>query len=166
MGVRQQVQHHLLHAEWIGEHDGRLVGVAQHDGAVRVLFAELLHEAAQYMVQRDRLEIHDEPARLDQRDIEHVVHDPLQTLGLAQHDPVVLLALLGGVVHGALDEAGEETPERCQRRAELVGDHRDEVALDLLRLHLLAGVANHDDPGGRCPLVVADRARAEAKLLL
>ena len=55
------------------------IEVAEDDGAVRVLVAELLHHAAQYMVQRDRLEIHHEPAGLDQRDIEHVVHDSLQT---------------------------------------------------------------------------------------
>ena len=80
-------------------------------------------------------------ARLDLGHVQHLVHQPRQTLGLADDDGDELAAL-GRVHAGVVAHQLGQRPDRGERRAQLVRDRRHEVVLEPVQaLELFIGRA-------------------------
>ena len=132
--VRDEVRDDLQDAVAVAEHDRRARGEhLQLDLAGARLLALGADRSLADVEEVDLLDVERELARLEAREVEQVADQALQAPGLGEHDlergVLLLLALdhaVGDRLHVALD--------RRQRRAQLVRDAHQEVALVLARL--------------------------------
>ena len=85
-------------------------------------------------------------ARFDLGEVEHLVDEPRQPLGLLDDDAEELRALAGVEVRVVVQDLGERA-DRGQRRAQLVRDGRDEVVLQ--PVELLQPLVRRAQLGGR-----------------
>ena len=112
----------------------------------------------------DALAFERDVARLEPRQVEELVHEPAQPLGLHEHD----LQRLGVGLLDTVEQVLQMRPQRRDRRLELVGDVRDQLAaqqLEPLELgaHPVEGVGQLADLVARVrhdPLRVVARLHA------
>ena len=159
-GVGEQVDRRLQQHVAIGQHAQvqRAELAGQRD---LLLLGRRLHDAdrlVQQLVERQRRLVDRHDARLDPRQVQQVVDQPLQAVGLAVDDAQELLA--GRVVVGfAIDEQLDIGPNAGQRRLHLVADRRDELRVPLLNRLLAGDIGQHGHGAVR-------RGRGRSRLLL
>ena len=126
--VGQEVQQHLLQALAIGHHVhvGGRPRRRQLHAAGGGLGPHQLERGADDLGDAHRLERHRQPARLDPRDVEHLV-DQRQQVAAGPEDVLDALALVG--VAAAHLEDLAEAEDGVQGRAQLVAHPRQELAL-------------------------------------
>ena len=143
--VRDQVGDDLQDAIAVAEHDGpRGDAHLQIDAARAGLLALGAGGALAQGDDVDLLDVERELARLETGEVEQVADQPLQAAGLREHDLERRLALVLAVDHAVGDRL-DVALDGGQRRAQLVRDAHQEVALVLARLlelarHLLEAV--------------------------
>ena len=133
-GVREQVRDDLQHAVAVGDDHGRAVRLLRVlDAAAAGLLGEGRVGAVAEPAHVDLLGEDGEPVRVELGQIEDVVDEAAEPVGFVRDD---LERLLGrfGVGDDALPQRGHVAADRGQRRAQLVGDGHQEVALELLGL--------------------------------
>jgi hypothetical protein len=95
-------------------------------------------------------------AGADALEVEDVVDEADESVGVADGDVHHLAHFFGSGVEGAAAEQAEGGTERGERRAELVGDGGDELVLHAVELIALGDVGEGDDDAdGTAGLVVA-----------
>ncbi len=97
-------------------------------------------------------------AAADALEVEDVVDEADEAVGVADGDLEHLLRLLGAGGECAAGEQAERSAERGERRAELVGDGGDELVLHAVEGAALGGVGEGDDDADGLP---ACRARSD-----
>ena len=130
--VREQVPDHLREAVAVAvDHDG-LVGQLEHE-LVRV---EVREEEPRLLVRQldqvDGRAVEPHRAAFEQLHVEEVACERRQPTRLRVDDLEIAALLVRRKV--ALEQQRREAEHRRERRAELVGDHADQVALVLLAL--------------------------------
>ena len=148
--VVQQICDHLLEPRSIPDHPDR-VGLQHHlvlGGLAGRL--ESLERAPGHVRERDRVAFDDDPPGGHARDVEQVVHEAGQVMGLASDDHPDLRGLV--VLATQLLEHGHRVADRRQRIPELVGEHREELVLasvPLLDLAIEAAIVEGDGGAAR-----------------
>ena len=103
----------------------------------------------------------DRVVALQPRQLDDLLHQPGQPLGLGDHpagEPLHRLGVVGRVVHGL----GEQ-PDRADRRLQLVADVGDEVAADRLDLPLAGAVLDQREHQPASSAARPGRSRAAAR---
>ena len=124
--VVDEVEDHLVHALGVGLDRREIVGhVAAHvDVAIGARHLDLRHHLRHQRAERDLLAAQRHLARLELREIEQLLHEAAESLGLRQHH----LEDLGVRLLDAVEQVLQVRPDRGDRRLELVGDVGDQVA--------------------------------------
>jgi hypothetical protein len=81
-------------------------------------------------------------AGLDFFQVQDVVDEPNESIGVVDGDPEQLFAFGGKIARHPARQKAERTPKRSQRRAELVGNHRDELVFHPLDFSAFGDVAD------------------------
>ena len=132
-GVRQQVGHGLLQSAGVSPHPERRLprrpgqGQALEGCVARYGIDGGLDHAAQV----HELRVEHEPARRDPRRVEQVLDDALQGACAALDD--LERALPPGGIESTLAQQAEPHQYRSERRAQLVGEQRQELVLEMAR---------------------------------
>ena len=92
----------------------------------------------------DPLDLESDPARLDAREVQQVVHDPLQPLAVLARRLHELGLLLGERPDRLLGAQVDRHAQRGERRAELVRHRGDQVVLELVEPHEARHVLEDD----------------------
>ena len=145
-GVRQQVRQRLHDAVGVGPHDAldlapgrpRRRPRRRRGTTTRRLSATRSATAHALLVQHDG-------ARLDALDVEDVVDQPDQAVGVLDRDLDHPPPAFGELADGAAGEQAERAADRRQRRAQLVADDGHELVLHPVDLVAVGDVAEHGD---------------------
>ena len=137
-GIRQQVQHDLGQAVRIGLQHDRQCGQTQLDARAATVkqLCSGVHGLLQELPQVDFSGMPLRVPRLDLRQVQNLVHQAAQTLGLSDDDAKELLALVGGHLRIIGHHLGQR-PDRRQWCAQLVRDRRHEIILQPVQSHEL-----------------------------
>ncbi len=144
-GVRDEVVERLQDAVGVGP-DADAVGGVE-DADVGAGGAGLLQGdgAAEEVFGAGHGELQLGLAGADAFEVEDVVDQADEAVGVADGDLEHLLRLLGAGGEGSAGEQAEGSAERGERRAELVGDGGDELVLHAVEGAALGGVGEGDD---------------------
>src|SRR5439155_25986940 len=126
--IRDEVVEQLGDPHLVAAHDDWLVCEADERHAASFRGRSRSHEAfATQLANVDRLTLDFELACVVARDEEQVTDEPLQSARVAGDDLEISLLHLGDLAAVGLEEELDVPDDRRQRRAQLVGDERDEL---------------------------------------
>ena len=148
-GVRDEVVEGLQDAVGIGP-DVDAVG-GEEDADVGARRAGLLHAggAAQQVFGAAHGRVQLGLAARDALEVEDVVDQADEAVGVADGDLEHLLRLLGPIRQRAAGKQAERSAQRGERRAQLVGDGGDELVLHAVERAAFGGVGEGDDDAER-----------------
>src|SRR5512133_1299832 len=146
-GVGEQVAQHLVDPHPVAAAVGGVVGGDHVHRAVRVLAGEAVHDLADQVDGVDGGGVDQPGPGLQPGHLQQVLDQPLQTLGLHQHQLVVLAPPVLGEVAVRAQQRHQEALDGGERGPQLVGDAGHEVGLELVGLAFAGDVAHHHHVG-------------------
>ena len=129
----------------VAQHLGQFFGNIEHQFHLAILGIQpvgaqgLLHGRAH----ADRFELQ-RPARLQPGEVQHIVHQPGESIGFVVGDPEKLLLFIGAELIAEVVQGFDVALDVEQRRAQFMGDVADKTALGCIQLHLSGEVLDGD----------------------